>query len=242
MNDMPDPAGSPAAEPALDDGTLAARVAARDHVAFEAMMRRYNRRLFRVARAILADDSEAEEALQDSYMDAYRAIGRFRGEAQLGTWLTRIVVNRARMRLRRSRRDRIVVPFLGNRDSPDGGGELELPDRRAEPPSSAALRGEIRRILARRIDELPATFREVFVMRDIEDLSVQETADCLGIPPATVRTRLFRARALLRAALERELDSATLDVFAFAGARCDRIVAGALARVGASIDAPAGRK
>ena len=104
-------------------------------------------------------------------------------------------------------------------------------DDKTESPSAATLRAELRRILERRIDELPIDFRTVFVMRDVEDMSVEETARCLSIPSATVRTRLFRARALLRESLARDVDMATGDVFAFAGARCDRIVAGVLARL-----------
>ena len=106
-----------------------------------------------------------------------------------------------------------------------------MADDTLESPPDAVLRGEMRRLLERRIDDLPVAFRTVFVMRDVEDLSVQETAECLAIPAATVRTRLFRARALLREALARDLDAATSDVFGFAGERCDRIVAGVLARV-----------
>jgi RNA polymerase sigma-70 factor, ECF subfamily len=200
------------------------------HQAFEALMRQHNGRLFRVARAILNDDADAEDALQDAYLDAYRHLGEFRGEAQLATWLTRIVVNQALMRVRRRKRDGLVVPFApGAAD--DTRPEDEVRDEQTESPSAAALRSEIRRILERRIDELPLTFRTVFVMREVEDMSVEETAQCLGIPPATVRTRLFRARALLRESLAREVDIATGDVFAFAGARCDRIVANVLARL-----------
>jgi RNA polymerase sigma-70 factor (ECF subfamily) len=194
-------------------------------------MRRHNGRLFRVARAILKDDRDAEDALQDAYLDAYRHIGGFRGQSALSTWLTRIVVNQSLMRLRRQKQDRVVVPFGtgGSRESEQV--EAEMADDHAEAPSDAAWRAEVRRILERRIDELPLSFRTVFIMRDVEELTVQETADCLSIPPATVRTRLFRARALLRAALARDMDSATVEVFGFAGARCDRIVAGVLARL-----------
>jgi RNA polymerase sigma-70 factor (ECF subfamily) len=103
-------------------------------------------------------------------------------------------------------------------------------DERSESPPGATLRAEIRRALERRIDELPTAFRTVFVMREVEDMTVDETAECLSIPAATVRTRLFRARALLREALARDMDMATVDVFSFAGERCDRIVAGVLAR------------
>jgi RNA polymerase sigma-70 factor (ECF subfamily) len=202
------------------------QVAGRE-AAFEAVMRKHNGRLFRVARAILKDDAEAEDALQDAYLDAYKHMGDFRGDAQLSTWLTRIVVNQSLMRLRRQRRQRVVVPFEQQGDYE----EVQVPDEKAELPSSAALRAEVRQLLEQRIDQLPVAFRTVFVMREVEDMTVEETAECLGIPPATVRTRLFRARALLRAALARDVDTATVDVFGFAGSRCDRIVATVLARI-----------
>jgi RNA polymerase sigma-70 factor (ECF subfamily) len=228
------------AVPAASAGTdaeLVARIGRRDQAAFETLMRRHNARLFRVARAILKDDAEAEDALQDAYLDAYRRIGDFRGESQLGTWLTRIVINQALMRMRRQRRDRVVVPFGGR-----GGGERErleagVADDKTESPTDATMRAEVRRMLERRIDELPVAFRTVFVMREVEDMTVEETAVCLSIPEATVRTRLFRARALLREALAHDMDSATVEVFGFAGERCDRIVAGALVRA-AALDSP----
>ena len=221
---------APALNPAEDDTALLSRVAARDVEAFEQLMRRHNGRLFRVARAILKDDQEAEDALQEAYLDAFRHSGRFRGEAQVSTWLTRIVINQSLMRLRRRKRDAAVVPFPG-RDftSADDGEEARLVDEASESPAASTLRAEVRRLLEQRIDELPTDFRTVFVMRDVEEMSVQETADILGIPAATVRTRLFRARALLRQALARDFDAATVHVFGFAGARCDRIVARVLA-------------
>jgi RNA polymerase sigma-70 factor (ECF subfamily) len=229
---------------AADDVELVGRVARGDHGAFEALMRRHNARLFRVARAILRNDGEAEDALQDAYLDAYRHIGDFRGAAQVATWLTRIVINQALMRLRRRKRDRVVVPFgerrMAGRDDAPTQGEAAVADETIESPPGALLRGEIRRLLERRIDNLPVAFRTVFVMRDVEEMSVQETADCLSIPAATVRTRLFRARALLREALARDLDAATVDVFGFAGERCDRIVAGVLARSRADAPHPPG--
>ena len=228
MSPPPTPAVSLAA---LDDFELAGRIARNDHAAFEALMRRHNGKLFRVARAILRDDAEAEDALQEAYLDAYRHMDDFRGGAQVATWLTRIVINQALMRLRRRKRDRVVVPF-GDRRSPDHDPdqpEADVVDDTTESPPGAVLRGELRRLLERRIDDLPIAFRTVFVMRDVDDLTVQETADCLAIPAATVRTRLFRARALLRESLARDLDAATAEVFGFAGERCDRIVAGVLA-------------
>jgi RNA polymerase sigma-70 factor, ECF subfamily len=213
---------------ALSEDELVSRIARRDEVAFEAMMRRHNGQLFRVARAILKEDAEAEDALQEAYLDAYRHIADFRGGARLSTWLTRIVVNQALMRLRR-KGTRVVVPLDEWQDTRPGRRDAEMADDSSESPASATLRAEIRRLVERQIDELPLDFRTVFVMRDIDDMTVEETAAALDIPAATVRTRLFRARARLREALARELDSATLDVFAFDGARCDRIVEAALA-------------
>jgi RNA polymerase sigma-70 factor (ECF subfamily) len=212
------------------DTSLVERSGTGDQTAFEALMRRYNGKLFRIARSIVRDDSDAEDVLQDAYIDAYRHIHDFRGDAHVGTWLTRIVINQALMRMRKARRRSVIVPFREPRKDDGHGPDLDVADDRSESPSSQVLRGEIREILERRIDELPLSFRTVFIMREVEDMSVPETAECLGISPATVRTRLFRARALLRESLAREMDVATGDVFAFAGARCDRIVAAVLAR------------
>jgi RNA polymerase sigma-70 factor (ECF subfamily) len=214
-----------------DDATLVARVAERDSAAFEALMRRHNGRLFRVARAILKDDAEAEDALQEAYLDAYRHSAGFRGDSEVATWLTRIVVNQALMRLRKRKRDRVVVPFRHADDAGREPVEADMPDETAESPSDAMMRAEVRRVLERRIDQLPVAFRTVFVMREVEDMTVEETALCLGIPAATVRTRLFRARALLRESLARDMDVATAGVFSFDGPRCDRIVASVLGRM-----------
>src|SRR5450759_194088 len=234
MSIQPTPS-APTPKPAsVDDAELVGRIARHDQAAFEILMRRYTGKLFRVARAILKDDTEAEDALQDAYLDAYRHIDEFRGEARLRTWLTRIVINQALMRLRKHKRDRVVVPFEDGRATEPDPAEADVADERSESPPAATLRAEIRRALEHRIDELPTAFRTVFIMREVEDMTVEETAECLSIPAATVRTRLFRARALLREALARDMDMATIDVFSFAGERCDRIVAGALARAGAS--------
>ncbi len=217
----------------LSDGDLVAAVVRRDPAAFETLMRRYNGRLFRVARSILRDDRDAEDAVQDAYLDAFRHMSTFRGDAALGTWLTRIVANQSLMRLRRRTRERRVLPFraAGASLAHDSGQEADaVPDTRAETASDAVLRAELRTLIERRIDELPIAFRTVFVMREVEEMTVQETADTLALPPATVRTRLFRARGLLREALARDLDPSTLNVFGFAGVRCDRLIAVVLAR------------
>jgi RNA polymerase sigma-70 factor, ECF subfamily len=231
------PQRSTATASGADDAELVSRIAREDHAAFETLMRRHNTRLFRIARAILRDAAEAEDALQDAYLDAYRHIRDFRGGAQLGTWLTRVVINHALMRLRKQKRDRVVV-HIGGRDASGNQTNADVADEKTESPPHAALRGEIRRMLERRIDELPVAFRTVFIMREVEDMTVQETAECLSIPEATVRTRLFRARALLREALARDMDTATMDVFGFAGERCDRIVDGVLARAAALVRGP----
>jgi len=209
----------------LDDDALLRRIRAGDRDAFSLLMRRYNRRLYRVARSILRDDAEAEDALQDAYLQAYRALPTFRGESALGTWLTRIVVNAALMRQRKTGRLAEVIELGADYDaeaaSPhapdDSPGDVEQPDL-------AAFRGQTRRLIETGIDKLPAAFRTVFVLRAVEELTVEETAATLGIPEATVRTRYFRARAMLREALAREIDFAIEDAFGFDGERCDRIV------------------
>ena len=194
-------------------------------------MRRYNTRLFRAARAILRDDAEAEDALQDAYLEAYRHLGEFRGDAQLSTWLTRIVITRSLMTLRREKRHRNVVSIDGREHDAGGAIEADVEDTGAELPSESVWRGELRKLLEKRIDELPLPFRTVFVLREIEDMSAAETAGALGIPEATVRSRHFRARALLRASVARDVDVAAADAFSFDGARCDRIVGNVLARL-----------
>ncbi len=198
---------------------------------FEALMRRNNRRLFRTARAILRNDAAAEDALQDAYVAAFRGLDRFRGEAELSTWLTRIVVNQALQALRKSGRERVVVPIAGPEgDEPD---RIDaIPDASTQgTPEDAMLRSELRRLIERKIDALPADFRTVFVMREVEEMTVQETARCLELPEATVRTRLFRAKARLRESIATELEVAAQDVYAFDGARCDRIVTAVLLRI-----------
>lgn len=204
--------------------------------AFEALMRRHNRRLFRTARAILREDAAAEDALQEAYVAAYRKLDTFRGDAEMSTWLTRIVVNQALQMLRKSGRERVVVSFGGadDRDAEPGTAIADESSRRT--PEDAAMRSEIRCLIERRIDDLPQAFRTVFVLREVEELSVEETARCLEVPEATVRTRLFRAKARLRESIARDLDMGAQDVFAFDGARCDRIVAAVLRRIAPQSD------
>jgi RNA polymerase sigma-70 factor (ECF subfamily) len=215
----------------LSDAEVARRVTAGDQAAFELLMRRHNRMLFRTARSILKDDAEAEDALQDAYLLAYRGMAKFRGDAKLSTWLTRIVVNEAIARSRKSRRRAEIIRLDGEPESNIEAAEADMHDAAPEPPERAVMRAETRRLLERKIDELPDAFRTVFMLRALEELSVEETAACLAIPQATVRTRFFRARSMLRESLSREIDFAFEEAFSFEGGRCDRIVAAVLAKL-----------
>src|SRR3989441_9444274 len=207
-----------------------------DAQAFERIMRQHNRMLFRTARAILRDDAEAEDALQEAYVQAYHALDGFRGEAKLSTWLARIVANEALMRLRKQARRAEIVPIQPAASVQ----ELEqIADTDMDnAPDASAERKELRRALESQIDALPDNYRAVFMLRAVEELSVEETAAVLEIPPATVRTRFFRARSLLREALAQKIDLAYEDAFSFAGSRCDRIVARVLARINPSKETP----
>ncbi|WLI91602.1 RNA polymerase sigma factor [Massilia sp. R2A-15] len=209
------------------DADLARRIAAQDQQAFVLLMRRHNQLLFRTARSILRDDAEAEDALQDAYLQAWRSIGQFRADAQLSTWLTRIVINEALARTRKSARRADIMPLHPAAEPADYPSEASMEDS----PESGALRAESRALLEKSIDALPDQFRTVFVLRALEEMSGEEVAACLDIPEATVRSRFFRARALLRAALAQDVDRAFEQAFSFDGARCDRIVAGVLARI-----------
>ncbi|CAN7569161.1 RNA polymerase sigma factor [Trinickia sp. LjRoot230] len=219
-----------------DDRTLAHLIAAGDRDAFARLMRCNNRRLFRLARASLRDDAEAEDALQEAYVAAFRSIGHYRGDATLATWLARVVLNECMNRHRRQARRNNVAPMISLTDG--DGTERDVADIRnmtdatnSSSPEEALMRSEIRALLERKLDALPEAFRIVFVLRCVEELSVEETAQCLGIPEATVRSRHFRARSLLRESLAKEIDLAERDVFSFGGTHCDRIVAGVLARL-----------
>lgn len=208
------PAIRPQAGPS--DEALVDRLRGGDLGALEALMRRHNRLLYRTARAILRDDAEAEEAVQEAYLRAYRALETFRGESKFSTWLVRIAANEALMRRRARRRTADVVPL-------EAAAELQSEEERGD--------DMLRRLLEKRIDALPDDYRAVFVLRAVEDFSVEETAQALGIPEATVRSRFFRARGLLRESLAREVDRGMEDAFGFAGARCDRTVAKVLDRI-----------
>jgi RNA polymerase sigma-70 factor (ECF subfamily) len=230
MAQMTRPVLVPKTLSSLSDTELAKRVAASDRDAIRFLLKRHNQALYRTARAILGDDAEAEDALQEAYVKAIRAMGSFRSDAKLSTWLTRIVVNEALGRLKRRRRAANVIPLAGDiTDNPEA---LERPDDLSTTPEAIAARAETRRIMESGIDALPGAFRAVFVLRGIEEMSVEETAAALDIPEATVRTRFFRARSMLRESLSRKLDVALSEAFHFAGERCDRITERVMATLG----------
>ena len=197
------------------DTELIASILAGDMRAMEALMRLHNRTLYRTARAILRDEAEAEDAVQEAYLQAFRALSTFRGESKLSTWLVRITANEA---LRRRRRNARTAEAAAPDFDPDSLASGEAG------PESDAQRAEMRRLLEARIDALPDSYREVFMLRGLEELSVEETAGVLGIPEATVRTRYFRARGLLRQSMAGDVDTTLEDAFAFAGLRCDRMI------------------
>lgn len=211
------------------DMELARRVVAGEHAAFEAIMRRHNRALFRTARAILREDAEAEDALQEAYLRAYRTMGSYRGEARLSTWLARVVANEALMRLRKQARRSSILPLQPG-VAVDEINQITEGSMEKEPESSAR-RAEMRKLLEERIDALPGAYRAVFMLRAVEEYSVEETATILAIPEATVRSRFFRARSLLREGLASEADMACGEAFGFAGERCDRVVARVMQRL-----------
>ncbi len=218
--------------PVLADVDLVGQVIAGDHQAFRTLMQRHNQVLYRTARSILKNDADAEDAVQEGWLQAYRAFHEFRGESRLATWLVRIVANESFGRLRGAARRAEVIPLDTTADSAIFAGESNMQLSESERPDRLAERAELRRVLEARIDELPEAFRSVFVLRAVEEMSVEEVAAVLAIPEATVRTRHFRARSMLRESLAREVDVAIADAFSFAGERCDRIVAGVFERLG----------
>ena len=211
-----------------DDLSIARRIAGGDHVAFERLMRRYNRRLYRLARAVLKDPAEADDVLQDAYLSAYQSLRHFRGDAALSTWLSRLVLNECSGRLRRHHRRQNVIPMVSSTNRLDVD---TVAAQDSERPDQATGRAQLRDLLEHKLDELPEAFRLVFVMRSVEELSVQDTAQILGIPEDTVRSRHFRARSLLRESLAQEIDLAERDLFEFGGEHCDGVIARVLARL-----------
>ena len=215
---------------ALDDHALVALVRGGQREAFRHIMQRCNQRLFRVARAVLGEDAEAEDVLQESYMRAYNKLDSFRGDSTLATWLTTIVLNEARGRLRKRR---TLVGLEQVDAAPDDSHQvIRFPSKfGSEVPLVSAARSQIRGLLEQAIDGLPPAFRTVYMMRDVEECSVEETATLLAIKPETVKTRLHRARRLLRTALQGQLATTLSEAFPFMGQRCARVTAAVMARL-----------
>ena len=228
LNKQPDPVR--AHEP-ISDVTLAARAACGDEQSFERIMRANNRLLYRTARSILRDDEEAEDVLQEAYVKAFYKLASFKGQSKLSTWLVRIVINEA---LERKRKLAQGLKYVANGDTIDWEtlSESTLAESTPRPgPEAMAMRAELSRFIQMHVERLPTVFRTVFVLRALEELTVEETASCLKIPAATVRTRFLRARRLLREHAAHDIAAALDATFAFGGARCDRTVLRVLTRV-----------
>ena len=189
--------------------------------AIRALIKRNNQRLFRIARAVTRDDAEAEDVVQEAYARAFTRLESFKGESLFSTWLTKIALNEAITRIRKRR----PSGELDELDAAANGGQVVMFPTSLTPPGADAElgRGQVRALLEQAIDELPAAFRIVFILRDVEEMSVDETAAQLALKPETVKTRLFRARKLMRAAIEKRLSSGFAELFPFNGWRCERM-------------------
>jgi RNA polymerase sigma-70 factor (ECF subfamily) len=208
----------------MTDESIVARVRSGDIASFEILMRRHNQRVYRAARAILGSDDEAEDVMQEAYVNAYAHLAQFEGRSRFSTWLTRITVHEALARKRRGKRFESTDPSaLENTPMPT--------QDRPRSPEQGASDSELARMLEQAIDGLPEAFRAVFVLRTVEGMSVAETAESLDIPEETVKTRLFRSRGLLKQALLSRADAAAPQAFGFHLSRCDAVVARVLARI-----------
>lgn len=208
-----------------DDADLVKRILEGELELFELLMRRTNPRLFRVARAIVGDDDEAEDVLQQTYLNAFAQLRTFEGRARFSTWLTRIAANEALARVRQRRR-------LVSVDEEEESMWQREGDRSVPTPEADAASQELRRILEQALDELSPNHRTILVLRDVEELSTLEAASCLGITEESAKVRLHRARAQLRQRLASRIDSVTREVYPFHLSRCDRVVAAVLMRIG----------
>jgi RNA polymerase sigma-70 factor, ECF subfamily len=201
----------------LPDDRLVELACQKDRAAFEALMRRHNRRLFRVTRSVLRDGAAAEDAVQEAYLRAYTKLDTYRPEGKFGAWLTRIALNEALMIRRRSPAQPVALEDEMPSDAPTADQFVEA--------------AHARELLEHALDALPENFRMVFVLRVVEGLDVRETAESLEINPTTVRTRLFRAHRQLRADLSQRLRGESMGIFDFGAESCDRVVANVLARL-----------
>ena len=217
---------------AAADAALVARALARDEAAIRSIMQANNRRLYRLARGILRNDAEAEDVVQETYVRAFTHLDGFRGDSSLATWLARIAMNEALGRLRRQRAsvdlDTLAPGVLEAQII-----QFPLSAPSDDPEKSMAQR-EIQRVVEHEIDELPEAFRIVFITRVIEGMNVEETAEILGLKPETVKTRLHRARTMLRDNVEKKIGPVVMEAFPFAGRRCERLTDAVLKRLGLS--------
>ena len=207
------------------DADLIDRIRKGEKPLFEAVMRRYNQRLFRLARSLLRDDSEAEDVLQDAYVRAYSHLDQLEDASRLGSWLSHIVVHECRARLRKRSRHMQLVDQAGK------GAPVRIVPGPTANPEEQAVSHQLGSVLTGAIDSLSIGYRAVFVLRDVEGLSTAEVANSLGITEMAVKTRLHRARASLRDELFSRIGAAALPPFSFDGARCDRIVDSVLSRI-----------
>ena len=214
---------------APDDLALVQRALAGEGNAFRLIMRRNNQRLYRLARGIVHDDSEAEDVVQEAYVRAFAHLRDFRGDASLSTWLSRIAINEALGRVRNARRRADLDPGA---ETPTEAQVIPFPLNAEFDPERNVAQRQIVQLVEAAIDALPDEFRTVFVARVVEGLSIEETADLLDIVPETVKTRLHRARVMIRKQLDRQIGPVLLEAFPFAGRRCDRLVAAVVQRLG----------
>jgi RNA polymerase sigma-70 factor, ECF subfamily len=211
----------------VTDEALAERVRAGETSLYEVIMRRYNSRLYRIVRGIVGDAAEAEDVVQQAYVNAYLHLDQFSERAKFATWLTKIAIYEALGRVRRRQK----VPMVGFDTEEDPGMGVRLPAASTPDPERQAMAGEIRELLEKAIDALPDAYRSVFVLREIEHLSTAETAACLEVTEETVKTRLHRSRAMLRESLYERAGVAGSEVFELHLSRCDSIVNAVMARL-----------
>ncbi len=219
----------PIADPAEGEADLVRRAAAGEAQAVRAIIRSHNQRLYRLVRAVLRNNADAEDVLQEAYLRAFANLGGFQGEASLSTWLSRIALNAALMRLRAQKRMKRAAP------APELAKAEIIPFPHASSiadPERVMAQRQLLHLVEEATDALPETFRLVFVARVIEGLSVEETAALLELAPATVKTRLHRARKLIRMRLEERIGPVLVEAFPFAGERCERLTQAVLSKLG----------
>jgi RNA polymerase sigma-70 factor (ECF subfamily) len=214
----------------LDDAELVRRVLARDADAFRTIMQRHNRRLYRIARSVLRNGAEAEDAVQEAYVSAFTHLASYRGESSLAAWLSRIAMNEALGRLRRRRSTAEVATLDETRSEAE---IIQFPRAaQNDDPERTMAQRQILQLVEQATDDLAEPYRLVFVTRIIEGMSVEETAELLGIKPQTVKTRLHRARQLVRDQLNKQIGPVLMDAFPFAGKRCERMTDAVMKRLG----------